>query len=139
VCRACIVGAKVTGSAGAWYFLCSMAYYCPGAAPSCSILIRRSNKNRSGPNFGPTYRSRRSKSAQTDRFTKKLDLAICRISAKLVGADMPPGLMIEYRLLKYSDGQEFSSSVLIKIYVQNPTHPCMHCYERKPKVLVWHI
>jgi hypothetical protein len=71
VCGACIVGAEVTGAAGAWYFLCSMAYYCPGAAPSCIILIRRSNKNQSepirvfGPNFGPTYRSRWSKSAQT--------------------------------------------------------------------------
>jgi hypothetical protein len=56
---------------------------------------------------------------------KKLDLAICRISAKLVGADMPPGLIIEYHLLKYSDGQEFSSSVLIRNLCAE-LNPSMH-------------
>jgi hypothetical protein len=48
-----------------------------------------------------------------------------RLSAKLVGADMPPGLMIEYHLLKYSDGQGFSSSVLIRNLCAE-LNPSMH-------------
>jgi hypothetical protein len=62
----------------------------------------------------------------------------CRFSAKSksVGADMPTGLMIEYHLLNTVMGKNSPPLFSSEIYVQNPTHTCMHCYERKPKVLV---